>query len=237
MSDVRFERMNTNQLSERLDKAPIAYVPIGSLEHHGPHLPVGFDSMNAHRLCLAAAEKIGGVVLPPTFWGAFPCLPGIENSAGSLLLRRTTIAALAENILDELIARGYRVIVALTGHNPGEQGRLLSLVAERCMRKSHAPVRILQPFDFRKHPADPPPGVSPDHASRFETSLALHLFPELVDMEALERPGGRAGISPEDTVTEASAELGKTAFDWLVGFIASVVEEALRTTPSRLHQL
>jgi len=79
MSNKRFENLNSVQLAEELKKAPVAYFSIGSLEHHGLHLPVGFDAMWIHQACLAAAEKTGGVVLPPTFWGTGPCMPGIEE--------------------------------------------------------------------------------------------------------------------------------------------------------------
>ena len=94
MSGDRFENITSIQLAAELKKAPVAYFSIGSLEHHGLHLPAGLDAMWIHQACLAAAEITGGVVLPPTFWGTGPCLSGIENLPGSLLLRETTIRTL-----------------------------------------------------------------------------------------------------------------------------------------------
>ena len=63
MSGKRFENLTLIQLAVELKKAPVAYFSIGSLEHHGLHLPVGFDAMWIHQACLAAAEITGGVVL------------------------------------------------------------------------------------------------------------------------------------------------------------------------------
>jgi len=94
VSGDRFENITSIQLAAELKKAPVAYFSIGSLEHHGLHLPAGLDAMWIHQACLAAAEITGGVVLPPTFWGTGPCLSGIENLPGSLLLRETTIRTL-----------------------------------------------------------------------------------------------------------------------------------------------
>jgi hypothetical protein len=76
VSENRFENLTSIQLAAELKKAPVAYFSIGSLEHHGQHLPVGFNAMWIHQACLAAAEISGGVVLPPTFWGTGLFLPG-----------------------------------------------------------------------------------------------------------------------------------------------------------------
>ena len=46
VSEKRFENLTSIQLAAELKKGPVAYFPIGSLEHHGLHLPVGFDSMS-----------------------------------------------------------------------------------------------------------------------------------------------------------------------------------------------
>lgn len=58
ISNKRFENLNSLQLAEELKKAHIAYFSIGSLEHHGLHLPVGFDAMWIHQACLAAIGMI-----------------------------------------------------------------------------------------------------------------------------------------------------------------------------------
>ena len=76
VSGNRFENITSIQLAAELKKAPVAYFSIGSLEHHGLHLPVGFDAMWIHQACLAVAEIAGGVVLPSTFWGTGSFLPG-----------------------------------------------------------------------------------------------------------------------------------------------------------------
>jgi hypothetical protein len=49
VSGKRFENLTSIQLAAELKKAPVAYFPIGSLEHHGLHLPVGFDAMWIHQ--------------------------------------------------------------------------------------------------------------------------------------------------------------------------------------------
>lgn len=219
MPNRRYEQLDVGQLAEELEKSPIVYLPVGSLEYHGLHLPVGFDAIHAHRLCLAAAERSGGVVLPPTFWGT--C--GHEGFAGSLLLPKPTIAALISDALDELIARGYKVIVLLTGHYPEEQGGVLRQVADQCTKGSRH-VRIVVPNVFDEHPVYLE--IPCLHAGKRETSIGLHLFPELVHMEGLEEPGGQDAITPG--ASEATAEWGQELFETSVEYIAELVDEALQ---------
>ena len=55
MKKLRYEEMCPDELAAAREEAPLVYVPIGSIEYHGFHLPVGFDTMHAAALCLAAA--------------------------------------------------------------------------------------------------------------------------------------------------------------------------------------
>ena len=55
----RYEEQRPDQLEELLTQAPIAYWPLGLLEHHDWHLPIGFDGIKAGRLCQRLAQRIG----------------------------------------------------------------------------------------------------------------------------------------------------------------------------------
>ena len=67
-----------HQIDEIRGKSPIAYVPIGSLEWHDAHLPIGLDGLKAHRICQYTCTKTGGFVFPITFWG----MPGKYRPGG-----------------------------------------------------------------------------------------------------------------------------------------------------------
>ncbi|MBM3474937.1 MAG: hypothetical protein FJX75_16875 [Armatimonadetes bacterium] len=216
MPKHRYEEMTPWKLAEARDQASLVYVPIGSTEFHGQHLPVGFDAMHAHAVCLSAAEQTGGVVLPPTFWGT----RGHEGFPGSLLLREETIAALAADILDRLTAQGYRLIVLFTGHWPEVQGGLLKRVGEEHMERS-PDVRVLVLDPLTTHPTE----ARTEHAGRIETSVMLHLRPDLVHMERLEAPDALHAITPD--CVDASAEYGKAWFESVVAETVRQVKEAL----------
>jgi len=213
----RYERLRAPQLVEEMERVPLVYLPIGSLEYHGWHLQVGFDAMHAHELCLAAAQKTGGVVLPPTFWGT--C--GHEGFPGSLLLPESTIAWLVTDIIKQLIARGYRFIVLLTGHYPEAQGTVLQRVAQEAT-SIHPEVVFVIPDIFDDHPVYP--GI--EHAGRCETSVGLARWPELVDMEQLADPEALEAITKD--APEATAEFGREYFDTLAQHLVEIVESELQ---------
>ena len=63
----RMELMTPDELERVLAEAPVAFVPVGTFEHHGWHLPVCFDGIKAHALCERVAERTGGTGLPTFF--------------------------------------------------------------------------------------------------------------------------------------------------------------------------
>ena len=67
-SAVQYERLSPAQIVARRENCPVAYLPIGTLEWHGEHNPVGLDGLKIHALLIACAEEIGGLVLPPLYW-------------------------------------------------------------------------------------------------------------------------------------------------------------------------
>ncbi|HPI78141.1 MAG TPA: creatininase family protein, partial [bacterium] len=120
--NVRFETMTPGELERAVLSTPVAWVPVGTLEWHGRHLPVGLDAIKAHALCLRAADIAGGVVLP-------------ANYCSILGMRfpwtfRQNPAVFARNYFDILVSLkkyGFKSIIILTGHYPVEQ--VLALMA------------------------------------------------------------------------------------------------------------
>lgn len=215
MQKIRYEEMHPDELAAAREEVPLVYVPIGSIEYHGFHLPFGFDAVHAHELCLQAAEQTGGVVLPPTFWGT----QGHVGFPGSLLLSEKTIAALMGDVFVQLTEQGYQLIVVCTGHYPQVQGVLIKGVADAYIAQNPQ-VRIMVLDPFYLHPTDP----QSEHAGIVETSVMLYLRPDLVDMEQLKRPGALDAISPD--CVGATAEYGETRFQTIVNELVQTVNRA-----------
>ena len=68
MAEVRFDRMVPSQVVRRRERCNLAYLPVGSLEWHGPHMPFGTDYMTVDYLARRAARRFGGVAFPPMYY-------------------------------------------------------------------------------------------------------------------------------------------------------------------------
>lgn len=68
MTEVRVTHLHPRELRERRAQLAVAWLPLGTIEWHGRHLPLGFDGVKAEALCIKAASEIGGVVFPPQYY-------------------------------------------------------------------------------------------------------------------------------------------------------------------------
>ena len=67
MKKVLYEELLPEEFVQRMQEMPVAYLPLGTLEWHGPHMPLGADGIQSKELFVRVAEKVGGVVLPILF--------------------------------------------------------------------------------------------------------------------------------------------------------------------------
>ncbi len=211
--------MRPGELKECVGQNPIAWIPYGTLEWHGRHLPTGLDALKAHKICLKASEKAGGVVLPPNFnsmKGTF--FPWTFRYPASLTIRNLYTT------LEFLHRYGFRVMIILTGHYPAEQIILFEACAQ-LFTAVHDSIAIAGPEFFFASEI----GYFGDHAAKWETSIMMHLFPELIDGEELSKLGRFTesglffkGVFGENPATEASPELGKKAVDLIVDNMAEL---------------
>lgn len=168
---------------------PRIWVPLGTIEYHSHHLPVGLDGLQAHGLCLDAAELVGGLVYPPLRWGTggghghYPwteMMPGAEE-----------IAAILRFTLTRLTLLGVRQVVLFSGHFADEQVAMIrDLATEWNATKGSMTVLAL---GVNGNPAAPLP---PDHAGRFETTLLAAYHPTRVDLSLL--PPAKLAEAKED---------------------------------------
>jgi creatinine amidohydrolase len=214
----KFEELTAHEATWILKQASLVYVPIGSLEFHGPHLPLGMDTIHSYEFCQRVAERTGGLVLPPTYWNA----NGHVGWPGSLLVRERTFRALVRDILNLLAEQKVQLVVISTGHWPAKQGVAIAKVANEVMRKNPNAPRILVLDPFGCHPTDKDPG----HAGMKETSLMLALRPELVHMDKLsETPDAFDGIGED--AGDGNADFGGEYFNASLQNCVNIVKEAL----------
>jgi creatinine amidohydrolase len=222
MTERRYERLHPAELRHAIEAAPIAYVPVGTLEFHGEHLPVGVDWFEAHGLCLRAADRSGGVVLPPVYLAS-----GCLDLPFTLSYDNALVHAWATSTVAQLGRRGFRAVVVLTGHGPLDLNHVLKracaeaeaaepgLVAYAlCWLELNA-ARLTEP-----EVGDP---TTVDHAARIETSWMLELEPDLVQLDRLadDPEATFVGIYGRNPRFTASAALGREQIEAAAELLAT----------------
>jgi creatinine amidohydrolase len=223
----RYEQLRPDQLAEVIRANPIAYWPLGLLEHHGWQLPVGFDGIKAERICERLAQRTGGVVLPVMWWGG---AGGHSDFLWTFYQSEDAARSIVLNTVSHLITFGFRVIVLLMGHYPWEQiaGSQLDALQER-----HGDILIL--WGTEASIGRPDLLLPGDHAAREETSYGLALLPENVDMAAM-RPGHDAQAWPDRKPVPVGSYYPGVHYDPDDALFAQMGEDARLATAERGEQ-
>jgi creatinine amidohydrolase len=176
----RYAELRPDQLDAIVAQTPVAYVPWGALEWHGPHLPLGLDGFTAEAVAERAVRRTGGVLLPTTWW-PITALP----HRFSLSIPSATIQALWDGIFAELARAGFRVVVLLSGHYAQGHELVLMDAAEHAIAAHDLLVLAVPPLALVDE-------QMLDHAAHWETALLLAVRPQLVDLDRL----GPAPLAP-----------------------------------------
>ncbi|WP_271023442.1 creatininase family protein [Rhizobium sp. RCAM05973] len=113
------EMLRPSQIRSAFEECSLVYLPLGTIEWHCEHLPVGLDALTARDLCLLSAEVTGGLVWPALYYGtggdhgSYPWTVMMESSEHLAPLLRKTLNRLAELKVER--------IVLFSGHFAGDQ--------------------------------------------------------------------------------------------------------------------
>jgi creatinine amidohydrolase len=254
----RLAELRAPEVAERLTPDSVVVQPIAAVEQHGPHLPLVTDLLIAESVVDAVVEERGDEldlwVLPPLAYGK-----SNEHAwcPGTVWLGPATLLAVLDDVGRSVAMLPTRRLAFVNGH--GGNSALLQ-VALRELRLAHG----LQTFLL--HPSVPPDQGGPSteeelgmgiHGGLGETSLVLHLRPDLVDMAQAARHvpeelaanrhvrfGGpvafgwtSADFGPSGVIgdpTGATAEQGKEQFAAIVAAMGDALAEVARfSVPGR----
>ena len=123
----QLELLRPGQIATAMAECPRIWLPLGTIEYHSHHLPVGLDGVQAHGLCLDAAEIAGGLVYPPLWWGMGG---GRGDDPWTVMMPGPDeIAAILMFTLRRLAAFGVRQAVMFTGHFADQQLAMTARIA------------------------------------------------------------------------------------------------------------
>ena len=176
---MQLDELTTNQLAEHLKTRQSVIVPLGVLEAHGAHLPLGTDTFQAADAARRAAEICGAVVAPAIGYGM--CRSALGHP-GTLTVRGDTLRALIRDILVSLYDSGFRDAVLYSGHFSATQLASMEEAGYAAMEACpDLAVAVVAEFDLvKKHCGDLIEHAGDLHAGEVETSRILAIRPDLV---------------------------------------------------------
>jgi creatinine amidohydrolase len=222
----------------------VPLLPVGAIEQHGDHLPVDTDSNAALAVCTRAANAAadGALVLPPLWWGLSPYWMSFP---GTLTLRAETLLNLVLDIASSVRHHEFKRLLMVNGHG-GNDGLLQAAAAQASTPQFR--VASVSYWNLASSALASASDRSIGHAGDAETSIALHLQADSVDLAraptGVQLPvarraavGARSGVyeppwperdSPQGVFGQpaaASAELGERIIDAAAARLVELIQE------------
>ena len=225
---LRLDQLSWPAALEALRRDPRIILPIGSCLQHGPHLPLGTDSIVITRIAEEVARR-NGVLLAPTL----PYSVASRNEreyAGTASLDAKTLHRVLNELVDSWEQHGLAEIVLMTAHGFGPHLRAISTVVSDTVRVRAVDLHSIDLSHLIEAP------LAAQHAGEVATALMLYLAPELVQTDAVHDrvltpsqarllvvgqepvpPEGSPGVLGRPSL--ASAEQGRNIYEYLVDHI------------------
>jgi creatinine amidohydrolase len=209
---VRWEELTAPDFVKAVERSRgVAVLPLGIVEKHGPHLPLGTDLLDAREVVVRAVKEEYAVVFPPYYFGQ---IFEARHQPGTLAYSEHLMWDLLQETVDEIARNGLKKIVLVNGHG-GNNSFLPFFCQSQLARRRDYAVYLFQPSRdaeddaqvsaLRKTPMDM-------HAGEVESSMVLAHRPDLAHPE---RGGEQSGA---DQARLSGLEDAYTAIWWYARF-------------------
>lgn len=172
--------MTVPEVEALLDKTDMVIIPVGSLEQHGYHLPIGTDFINGVERCKLIAQERDILVSPVLMVGQSPYHMGM---AGSITLSAETIIKVHLEAVESLIRHGFKRFIIMNAH--GGNRAITTLLVDQ-INQTTAGIAVsfgAATRPFMEADSYPPATVLDRHGGTSETSNSLYLMPDLVQLD------------------------------------------------------
>lgn len=193
--------MTWEEVAEALDETNICLISVGAIEGHGPHLPLGADSLQSTETVKEVQRLLAGegirIVVGPTI--RFGINPGAMSYPGSITVRPSTMKAVIIDVCDSLYHHGFRNIALFLGHD--ENMHSMAVAAQELV-SAHDDLRVITLNPMPALKASEGESLKPKrpdgHGGAGETSRSLAIHPNLVCMDRAVPSDGYDKPNPPD---------------------------------------
>jgi creatinine amidohydrolase len=180
---TKLEELTALEFIEAVEKSGgTCILPIGILEKHGPHLPLGTDTMDAREIALRAAAQEYALVFPPYYFGQ---IFEAKHQPGTFAYSSKLVWDLLQETCDELSRNGIKKIIIVNGHGGNTSFLQFFIQSQMASRRDYA-VLLFQPSqpqevtqEIRRRSTTP----FDFHGGELESSTMMAHRPDLVHAE------------------------------------------------------
>ena len=244
---ILYEELQPAEFVEKINDFPVAYLPLGTLEWHGLHMPLGADGLQSKGFFELVAKRIGGIVMPMLFLGPDRAEQkdglnyyGMDNfsfqdehpqqlEGSAYYVDEDFFKAILDNIISNLKRAGFKMVIA-HGHGP-------SMEAFRSEHQHYLDKYDMPTYTLFELGSEGDEGIMTDHAAFNETTLVMGLRPDLVNMDNImddEIPVAIWGKDPRGAASEAE---GKRIIEKNLNIVCEKITEIAKALPKANREL
>lgn len=179
-SSLRLDELSWIDVAAQLARDPRLIMPIGALEQHGPHLPLGANTRISERIASALSAEFRVLCAPTMHYGLnyYGVKVRLGRAyAGTATLRQKTLHRAINELLAAWESHGIEEFILITAHRHEPHLDALATLVTRRARVRVVSIWDVDVFDL----LEAQPG--PQHSGEAETSLMMYLYPDLVRLD------------------------------------------------------
>ena len=227
MRKVLYEELLPEELVQRIQEMPVAYLPLGTLEWHGPHMPLGADGIQSKgpdRVFHDGGKSFYGMDINTEGALNTYCVQQMKGSA--YWMEKELFQNYLRSIFAQLSRVGVRIVV---GHGHGPSIKAFQELKEEAEEKFG--LSILTAWTFAE---DERLRYQNDHAGANETSIVMAVRPELIDFgQVKEDESNLIGIAGGHPVRESSEAFGNEILEYTMKTLISGIEAEYKKIKER----
>jgi Uncharacterized protein, putative amidase len=197
---MRLNEITSGTFAEQMKNDPWVIIPLGAVEAHGPHLPLGTDIFQPDYVLSKINEILGDrvIIAPIMPYGQHYTARG---TSGTIDISFDTLRSFVRDILNAFIRHGAKRIMILSGHAGNSHIAAVTEACREIVNANSVEIMLLSEFHMAKKYGIP---EGDEHAGLMETSRMLHIRPDLVGNE---RPKGSYKSAGYHVLRDARARL------------------------------